>query len=46
MNSDELYRQQILQSLINKYGMEYLDHLDYNDLEDLMEQEEKYNALY
>lgn len=42
MNADELYRQQILQSLINKYGMDYLDHLDYNELEELMEQEERY----
>jgi hypothetical protein len=42
MNADELYRQQIIQSLINKYGMDYLDHLDYNELEELMEQEERY----
>lgn len=42
MNADELYRQQILQSIINKYGMEYLDHMDYNELEELMEQEEQY----
>lgn len=42
MNADELYRQQILQSIINKYGMDYLDHMDYNELEELMEQEEQY----
>ena len=42
MNANELYRQQILQSIINKYGMEYLDHMDYNELEELMEQEEQY----
>lgn len=41
MNADELYRQQILQSLINKYGMDILDQMDYNDLEELMEQEEQ-----
>lgn len=42
MNADELYRQQILQSIINKFGMDYLDHMDYNELEELMEQEEQY----
>lgn len=38
--------QQILQAMINKYGMDYLDHLDPEDIVELYSQEEFRNEMY
>lgn len=35
-------KQQALQALINRYGMDYLDHLDYWELEEMIEEVERY----
>lgn len=42
---NEYEYQQILASLINKYGMEALDRLDYWELEELMQEEARRNEL-
>ena len=41
MDVNELHRQQLLQAIINRYGIEYLDHLDYWELEELMNEMEE-----
>jgi ubiquinone biosynthesis protein Coq4 len=39
-NPEQLRRNQLLQSLINTYGMMYLDQLSEEEFEELMEEEE------
>lgn len=48
MNREEYdyRRQQIISHLISKYGLWNLDQMDPNDLEDLIEQEERYYGEY
>lgn len=43
LDSRSIERQQAIESLIHKYGMEYLDHLDWFELEDLVEEEIRHN---
>ena len=41
-DTEQLHRNQLLQSLINTYGMMYLDQMSEEELEDLMEEEDRY----
>ena len=42
LDSRSIERQQAIESLIRKYGIEYLDHLDWFELDDLIEEEIKH----
>lgn len=46
LDANELHRQQLIQAIINRFGMEYLDHLDYNELEELMNEMEEQRYGY
>ena len=39
-NPEQLHRNQLLQSVIDKYGMMYLDQMSEEEFEDLMEEED------
>ena len=39
-NPEQLRRNQLLQMVIDKYGMMYLDQMSEEELEDLMEEED------
>lgn len=39
---NEYQRQQILQAMIMRYGITYLDQLDLESLQELMDEEERY----
>lgn len=41
-NPEQLRRQQLIQSVIMRYGMMYLDQLDDEELEQLIEEEDRY----
>lgn len=40
-DTEQLRRNQLLQSLINEYGMMYLDQMSEEEFEQLMEEEEQ-----
>lgn len=41
-NSEQLRRNQLIQLVIDKYGMMYLDQMSEEELEQLIEEEDRY----